>query len=170
MVRNFVIHCLTLPGLVLQIDRIKLTWLDLSPLRRWRWYRALAVNMLDSVPPWCPVRSEARSKPRYLVKCPWWCSLHGCCWSFLGLPSEKHMWIAPVAFGSHDESTYVNLRVCKTWTMSFLPRNVSAKRGLVTVVTPFFFRNLMWNSPMTLKYAQGHWHSYHLKAVVWPCM
>ena len=31
-------------------------------------------------------------------------------------------------------------------------------------------RNLMWNRPMTLKYAQGHWQSYHLKAVVWPCM
>ena len=30
----------------------------------------------------------------------------------------------------------------------------------------FFFRNLMWNSPMTLKYAQSHWQSYHLKAVV----
>ena len=28
----------------------------------------------------------------------------------------------------------------------------------------------MWNSPVTLKYAQGHWQSYHLKAVMWPCM
>ena len=36
-------------------------------------------------------------------------------------------------------------------------------------ITPIL-RNLMWNSPMTLKYAQGHWQSYHLKAVVWPCM
>ena len=31
-------------------------------------------------------------------------------------------------------------------------------------ITPFM-NNLMWNSPMTLKYAQGHWQSYHLKAV-----
>ena len=37
-------------------------------------------------------------------------------------------------------------------------------------ITHRFLRNLMWNSPMTLKYAQGHWQSYHLKAVVWPCM
>jgi len=35
--------------------------------------------------------------------------------------------------------------------------------------TPFL-RNLMWNCPMTYKYAQGHWQSYHLKTVVWPCM
>ena len=35
--------------------------------------------------------------------------------------------------------------------------------------TPFL-RNLMRNSTMTLIYAQGHWQSYHLKAVVWPCM
>ena len=31
-------------------------------------------------------------------------------------------------------------------------------------------RNLMWKSPMTLKYAQGHWQLYYLKAVVWSCM
>ena len=36
-------------------------------------------------------------------------------------------------------------------------------------ITPFL-RNLMWNSPVTLKYAQGHWQLYHLKAVMWPCM
>ena len=36
-------------------------------------------------------------------------------------------------------------------------------------ITPFL-RNLMWNSPMSLKYAQGHWQSYHLKAVAWPCI
>ena len=35
--------------------------------------------------------------------------------------------------------------------------------------TPFL-RKLMWNSLMTLKYAQGHWQLYHLKAVVWPRM
>ena len=29
-----------------------------------------------------------------------------------------------------------------------------------------FTRNLMWNSSMTLKYRQGHRHSYHLKADV----
>jgi len=33
--------------------------------------------------------------------------------------------------------------------------------------TPFL-RNLMWNNPITLKYAHGHWLSYHLTAVVWP--
>jgi len=27
----------------------------------------------------------------------------------------------------------------------------------------------MWNSTMTLRYGQGHWQSYHVKAVVWPC-
>ena len=37
-------------------------------------------------------------------------------------------------------------------------------------ITHRFFRNLMWNSPMTLRYAQGHWQLYHLKVVVWPCM
>ena len=37
-------------------------------------------------------------------------------------------------------------------------------------ITHRFFINVMWNSPMTLKYAQCHWQSYHLKAVVWPWM
>ena len=32
-------------------------------------------------------------------------------------------------------------------------------------ITHRFLRNSMWNSPMTLKYAQGYWQSYHLKAV-----
>ena len=36
-------------------------------------------------------------------------------------------------------------------------------------ITHCFFRNLMWNSLMTLKYAQDHWQLYHLKAVMWPC-
>ena len=39
---------------------------------------------------------------------------------------------------------------------------------IFAVSRTIFFRNLMWNSLMTLKYHQGHWQSYHLKADVWP--
>jgi len=66
-------------------------------------------------------------KPR-VVKCPCQSSLHGYCQSISSLVfswggdhgynhAEAHIGIAACACGSHDQ--YVNLRVRKTWTMSF---------------------------------------------------
>ena len=58
-----------------------------------------------------------------------------------------------------------NCRVMIKTPMNQFKANICIKLILLETRIPGlpFFRNLMWNSPMTLKYAQGQWQSYYLK-------